>query len=65
MADSDSGCLYFVRESIQVSSCDSSPIFDTMKSLLHCVYDNVIVPRARIEQYKFLDAFLGQHLYQS
>lgn len=36
-----------------------------MKSLLHCVYDNVIVPRARIEQYKFLDAFLGQHLYQS
>lgn len=55
------GSLYYVRESVQVSSCDSSPIFDTMRNLLHCVFDNVVVPRARIEQQKLLDSFLGQN----
>lgn len=59
------GCLYYVRESAQVSSCDSLPIFDTMKSLLHCFFDNVVVPRARQEQQKFLDAFLGQNQSQT
>ena len=58
------GSLYYVRESVQVSSCDSSPIFDTMRNLLHCFFDNVVVPRARMEQQKFLDSFLGQNLSQ-
>ena len=60
------GALYYVCESIQVSSCHSSPIFDTMKNLLQFIYDYVVVPRAKIEQQKFLDCCLGaSHLSPS